>query len=111
MTVTSSTSNGGGHSSYTTTTSTSVARVDVDVDYVAYTAEETLENETPAIKIQPGEHINVVCPICEMHIAVRVTDRYMHPQTSPSKLDEIVAVYSSKQCDCPDITIKFRKES
>jgi hypothetical protein len=109
MTVTSSTSNGGGHSSHTTTTSTSVTRV--DVDYVVHTVEETLENETPAIKIQPGESINVVCPICETHIAVRVTDRYMHPQTSPSKLDEIVAVYSSKQCDCPDITIKFRKES
>jgi len=68
-------------------------------------SEEKLSGEKDAAKIQTGDTITIVCPICELSFEVKVSNRYMHPQTSVHRLDEIVVVYKTKLCDCPDVTI------
>lgn len=104
--------NGGSHTSSSSSTST---RVTSSYFYgpnpsASTEDEESLDAEVSAGRLQPGEILSIVCPLCEIPFMVEVTNRYMHPQTSPHKRDAIVATYINRICDCPDITVQQRSE-
>jgi hypothetical protein len=70
--------------------------------------EETVESEVPSPGPTHliGDVFTVSCPLCEAPIDATLIETY--PKAYPQSRRSLFLVYTSKQCECPDVSLNFR---